>query len=195
MGRLLCMVSLAVALCLSPLPSPSDSALSAALSRGELIRIHVVASSDSQADQAVKLKVRDEVLRRFAGQLAQASFAAACDAIRENLADIERTALEVARREGFEGAVEASFGDCEFPTRVYGGEIVPAGTYPALRIVLGDGDGRNWWCVLYPALCLIEEGDDDAADAAQPLGTRAPDEPVQWTSIVKRILGWEDEWV
>lgn len=193
MGRLLCALSLAAALCLTPLHAPKDSALGLALSNNELIRIHVIARSDEPADQAVKLKVRDAVLASFGTAFSKETYEAASRAIEENLAAIEQTARETARAEGFDGSVEASFGLCDFPTRVYGGETVPAGTYPALRIVLGGGGGRNWWCVLYPSLCLIEDGSDAAADTAQPLGEGAPDEPVHWTSILKRIFCGEDE--
>ena len=96
--------------------------------------------------------------------------------------------------EGYAYPVTASLEqDVWFPTKEYTDFALPAGNYTALRVVIGEGGGRNWWCVLYPSLCLIEDGSDAAADTAQPLGEGAPDEPVHWTSILKRIFCGEDE--
>ncbi len=186
MGRLLCALCLGAALCLTPAPTQVDSPLGQALSTGELIRIHVVANSDGERDQEIKYAVRDAVIARFGEALSCASFEEACAAIEQNLAAIEQEAARAAQAAGFTGAVEATFGRFGFPTRVYGGETVPAGEYTALRIVLGEGAGRNWWCVLYPAFCLIESGSDSAAAAAQPVAT--PGEAVQWTSVIGRLF-------
>ena len=186
MGRLLCALCLGAALCLTPAATQVDSPLRQALSTGELIRIHVVADSDGERDQEIKYAVRDAVIARFGEALSCASFEEACGAIEQNLDAIEQEAARAAEAAGFTGAVEATFGRFAFPTRVYGGETVPAGEYTALRIVLGDGEGRNWWCVLYPAFCLIESGKDAAATVAQPVAT--PGEAVRWTSVIGRLF-------
>lgn len=116
-----------------------------------LIRLHVIAQDDSDAAQALKLEVRDAVLESVRGAVESCQSAdEAFDALNERLADFERAALEVCP-EGV--GVRAETGVFDFPDREYGGVTVPAGAYRALRIVIGEGEGRNWWCVLYPSLC------------------------------------------
>jgi len=120
-----------------------------------VLRLHVVANSDSPRDQAVKLKVRDSIL-----DLMQARFAGVDDP-REarqiaaaNLKDIEWTAAMTLAASGEKYPVKACLGNFEFPTRFYGSQVFPPGEYTAVRVVLGEGNGRNWWCVLFPPLCL-----------------------------------------
>lgn len=137
--------------------SQEEEALLNARESGQLIRLHVVAHSDEPWDQTVKLAVRDAVIAAFgkeiAGASAQSSDAAfAC--LRQNLKQIEQTAAECARSLGFEGKVRAEAGVLPLPAKQYGQVMLPAGEYRALRITLGDGRGQNWWCVLYPQLCL-----------------------------------------
>lgn len=125
---------------------------------GEYVRLHVVACSDSARDQALKLWVRDGVRAVSAALLRDCGSAdAAWETIQENLPLLEGTARLFARVGGFSGEVLAQAGEFEFPDRVYAGELVPAGTYRAVRVVLGAGEGRNWWCVLYPSLCVDTE--------------------------------------
>ena len=125
---------------------------------GEYVRLHVVASSDSAQDQALKLWVRDGVRAVSAALLRDCGSAdAAWETVQENLPLLEGTARLFARAGGFSGKVQAQAGESEFPDRVYAGELVPAGTYRAVRVVLGEGEGHNWWCVLYPSLCVDTE--------------------------------------
>lgn len=122
-----------------------------------LIRLHVVANSDSDADQQVKLAVRDAVSRYLAPALAGVSdHAAAAVVIRTRLAAVTAVADDVLTADGRAYAAQASWGRFTFPTRSYADLVVPAGEYDALRIVLGNGAGRNWWCVLFPPLCFID---------------------------------------
>lgn len=146
----------------------SPSALSKAVATGDIVRLHILANSDSEGDQAIKLMVRDAVLEAFAGELSGLSSAAQAKAVITSLLpDIIDVARAVALNEGFGGDVSARMGRYDFPERVYDGEVVPAGEYDALRIVLGDGEGKNWWCVMYPPLCLINKEAD--AKAAKPV--------------------------
>ncbi|MGE5544701.1 MAG: stage II sporulation protein R [Bacillota bacterium] len=121
----------------------------------EVLRLHVVANSDSPYDQAVKLKVRDAILNlmepRFYG-VDNAS--AACRIATSSLPDIEQTARDILTAYGQDIPVEASVGTFSFPTRFYGTQVFPPGEYTAVRVVLGEGKGQNWWCVLFPPLCL-----------------------------------------
>ena len=135
---------------------PTD--LQTAVRTGELVRIHILAHDDSEEQQAIKLHVRDAILEAFTPLLQNApSGAAAAGIARENLELAQATAESAAREMGFAGEVRAEFGVFAFPERTYGAQVVPAGDYPALRIVLGDGAGRNWWCVMYPPLCFSGE--------------------------------------
>ena len=124
---------------------------------GEIIRIHVIANSDSPQDQTVKLKVRDTLIEAFGHLLAQAgekSSDAVYHLLEENIGQMEQTARYCAQANGFEGQVQAECGMLPLPAKQYGRIVLPEGEYRALRIILGDGKGQNWWCVLYPQLCL-----------------------------------------
>ena len=119
-----------------------------------VVRLHVLANSDSEADQALKLLVRDKVLAQAEALLRQAGDRGEAEALlRDRLPELERTARGAVRAAGYGYAVRASLEEMEFPTRVYDGFTLPAGKYLALRVVIGSGGGRNWWCVVFPPLC------------------------------------------
>lgn len=140
-------------LCLSCRTSFRDGVASAE----NIIRLHVVANSDNTADQALKLAVRDAVLAEMAPLFRPtADVAAARQIVRENLGRLEDIARHVVEQNGRTYPVTAALDNFAFPTRVYGALVLPAGDYEALRITLGTGQGRNWWCVLFPPLCFLE---------------------------------------
>lgn len=123
--------------------------------RENTLRLHILANSDSPADQALKLKIRDAVLS-CSGELFSG-----CDtrqkmisAAQEQLPKIQQVAEQTALHNGYELPVTASVTDMFFETRRYDHVILPAGTYTAVRIELGAAAGKNWWCVLYPPLCV-----------------------------------------
>ncbi len=121
----------------------------------ELIRIHIVAASDAPEDQARKLLVRDRVLSELSPLLADCADAGEARAVlTEALPDLAAAAEEVLRETGCADPVTASLAVEAFPTRDYEGFSLPAGRYTALRLVIGDGGGHNWWCVAFPPLCL-----------------------------------------
>ena len=122
---------------------------------GQVVRLHVIANSDSAADQALKLQVRDRVLERAAAVCADARNAEeAVTALRGALPELEAAAKEAVDQAGAECPVAASLADgVWFPTKDYDGFALPQGRYTALRVVLGEGAGRNWWCVVFPPLC------------------------------------------
>ncbi|MGE5508283.1 MAG: stage II sporulation protein R [Chitinophagales bacterium] len=128
-----------------------------AFTRGNLIRLHIIANSDSLADQRVKLLVRDDLIKE-----AKAIFLAAKDAGRarrqvlENVASFRRIAERRLRAEGFAYPVRVEYGVFPFPDRTYGDLTLPAGKYNAVRVILGEGKGHNWWCVLFPPLCFLQ---------------------------------------
>ena len=120
----------------------------------KMIRLHVIANSDSDADQTLKLCVRDAVLRRAEDILKQsADMTEARARLRDSLPAIGDAAAQELAAQGSGYAVSVSLEDTEFPRKTYDGFALPAGEYLALRVVIGAGEGRNWWCVVYPPLC------------------------------------------
>ncbi|MCC8080801.1 MAG: stage II sporulation protein R [Lachnospiraceae bacterium] len=121
----------------------------------KILRFHVLANSDSSEDQTLKLKVRDEVGSYLSVMLSDAASMEESEEIAlENLDEIEQIASEVIREEGYDYDVTVSLENCRFPEKTYGIYTFPSGNYEALRVVIGDGEGQNWWCVLYPNLCF-----------------------------------------
>ena len=134
----------------------------------DYVRLHVLANSDSEEDQALKLKVRDAVLdcaRELLGDTCSADEAYAI--LAENIATVEACARQAAENAGFFGAVQAQTGVFFFFFRQKFALLVPAGEYRAVRVLLGEGAGQNWWCVIYPTLCAIDEKGEFARESAE----------------------------
>ena len=124
----------------------------------KLIRLHVVANSDAEEDQAVKLAVRDAVLAQVEALCASASdVGQAAARIEQNLELLEQTAGETLQAAGYSYPAHAYFGTERFPTREYDSFSLPAGEYASLTIRLGEAQGKNWWCVVFPALCGAQD--------------------------------------
>lgn len=126
----------------------------------KMIRLHVVANSDSDRDQMLKLQVRDKVLA-FTEQTmrASASREEANNALREALPQIKSMAEDILRENDCSDSVEARLEPAEFPLKAYDGFRLPAGEYMALRVLIGEAAGQNWWCVVYPPLCMAAASD------------------------------------
>lgn len=122
----------------------------------EILRLHIIAHSDNQKDQNLKLEVRDEVLRDLIALKEFNDFSQVIGYLKENLSAIEKNVNKVVEKNGFQYPVNVAITKSHFPTRYYGEKIYPAGEYLALKIVIGEGKGSNWWCVLYPTLCFLE---------------------------------------
>lgn len=121
----------------------------------KVIRLHVIANSDSDADQALKLQVRDGVLAAAGDCLSGVTDRAGAEAVlRDRLQDLADAGAAVVAEAGCDDSVTVSLENCWFPTKEYGDFALPAGVYRAVRVVIGEGAGRNWWCVLFPPLCL-----------------------------------------
>lgn len=121
----------------------------------ELIRLHIVANSDSAEDQKIKLQVRDAVLRSLETELANLADVEAAKAyLMENLPKIQSAANTALKAAGFCGEAVVTLCQEAFDTREYETFTLPAGIYESLRIVIGEGEGKNWWCVAFPSLCL-----------------------------------------
>ena len=135
---------------------------------GDVLRLHVLANSDSAADQTLKLAVRDRVLAEAAGYLENARTRQEAEAaLAAALEPLARAGAEAAAEAGYRYPVSVSLERAWFPTREYGDFSLPAGEYRALRVVIGAGEGRNWWCVVFPPLCLgaVSQSAEEAMSA------------------------------
>lgn len=122
-----------------------------------LIRLHVIANSDSDEDQALKRDVRDVVISYMQEKLESSkNLEQARQIINNNLDEIEKLAADEIKESGKAYPVKTILGTYPFPTKAYGDVTLPAGNYEALRIVIGKGAGSNWWCVLFPPLCFVD---------------------------------------
>lgn len=148
----------------------------------ELIRFHVRANSDTEEDQKLKLKVRDKILADMkdilegADSLEQGRYIIMC-----KLDDIKYVAESVIQENGYDYPVKVTMGIEEFPVRKYGNKVLPQGNYESLIVTIGNGEGQNWWCVMFPPLCFVDvtqsnavriddaEAEEYILDETQPL--------------------------
>ena len=154
------------------LPAAADAAPA-------LIRLHVIAASDSEADQAEKLLARDAVLAETDALLAGCeNCAEAYRVLDERLADVEAAALAVLPGRDVRADLTREY----YPERIYGGLRVPEGEYDSLKVTIGAGEGHNWWCVVYPSLCRLAEEPESAPVLAQaaPSAERPPQSFWEW---------------
>ncbi len=122
-----------------------------------LIRLHVVANSDSPEDQELKRTVRDSILEYVRNKVKDSeNVEQTRSIILDNISGITSVAEQTIAASGSSYDVKASLGSYPFPTKAYGDIMLPAGEYQALRVVIGNGDGANWWCVLFPPLCFVD---------------------------------------
>ena len=128
-----------------------------AATNGDLIRLHVLASSDSDADQAVKLQVRDAVIAYLTPYFVGIQSAdEAHQIIETHKSELLAVAQSVINRSNHIYGVQIETGVFQFPIKSYGNLVLPAGKYEAVRILLGEAQGKNWWCVLFPPLCFVD---------------------------------------
>ncbi|MEL7608743.1 MAG: stage II sporulation protein R [Bacillota bacterium] len=122
-----------------------------------ILRLHVIANSDSATDQAIKLEVRDALLAAEGGALKDCGSAQQAKQILLQSGDRMLAAAEaVLKKHSAPYGVQLMIGEFEFPEKSYGAKVYPAGEYQALRVILGAGEGQNWWCVMFPPLCVID---------------------------------------
>ncbi len=140
----------------------------------EPLRLHVIANSNTEADQAVKLKVRDDLLEKTGQAMEQMQTMQQAETyMTSHINEITQNANEVLIKNGFDYTAAVSIGKSYFPDKQYGDAVYPAGNYQAVKIILGEGKGDNWWCVLFPPLCIVAMNRTDPAytdkgtDAAQ----------------------------
>lgn len=128
----------------------------------EVFRLHILANSDSEEDQSLKLKVRDKVLEHTESLFVNArSKQEAESLISENLQNVADVAAKEVRDNGYTYSVKAQIIKMHFSTRHYDNYTLPSGMYDALRISIGEGKGHNWWCVMFPSICVSPQKDRD----------------------------------
>ena len=125
--------------------------------KDKIIRFHIKANSDKDEDQVLKLKVRDRILEEVGSQFeSSTSIVETRKMIEDNLDNIKHTVSLILQKEGKNLPVDVSLGNKNFPTRKYGSVTFPSGEYEALQITIGEGKGKNWWCVMFPPLCFVD---------------------------------------
>jgi stage II sporulation protein R len=160
-----------------------EGQLAAALVRGngpipqESIRLRILANSDSVQDQWVKREVRDAIVAQMNLWVKEIrSYEEARQVVAQKLPELQALVDKTLKERGFAYSAAVDFGQVEFPTKLYGSYLYPAGTYEALRVRIGEANGQNWWCVLFPPLCFIDMSNGDAVQAAEI--DQEPSEPV-----------------
>ena len=134
----------------------SEDQLTYSISK-KVVRFHVIANSDSDEDQAIKLKIRDAILEDLGVKLEQLQTKEESILfLKDRLAQIENIANTILRKSGKFYSSKAYLQEFDFPIKSYGEITLPQGKYTALRVVLGNGEGKNWWCVMFPPLCFID---------------------------------------
>ena len=177
---LICLAALALLVLLSGKLAPRPAA-------AEVLRLHILANSDSPADQAVKLRVRDALLPLFE---AAGTYEDARAFVLDHGAALLSVCQTTLAAAGIPYGAQLLLGVSDFPDRTYNGTLFPAGPYDALQIVLGEGAGHNWWCVLFPPLCIVtRDGSASLDGAAQDAST-----PVTFESdilaFLRDLFGW-----
>ena len=115
-----------------------------------IVRLHILANSDSVEDQQLKLQVRDAILEH-----SRANFTKKSD-VKTKLDEYKEIAKTVISKKGYDYPIEVEYGNFKFPTKEYNNIRLPAGNYDALRVKVGNAEGQNWWCVMFPPLCFVD---------------------------------------
>ncbi|MCX7715076.1 MAG: stage II sporulation protein R [Clostridia bacterium] len=123
-----------------------------------LVRLHIIANSDSETDQEIKLKVRDRIIYEMSDCFSSGQSTQECKTIiQSNIDRITEIANDELKKNNLPYTATAVYGNFEFPTKVYENITLPPGKYEAVRVILGNGYGKNWWCVMFPPLCFVDE--------------------------------------
>ena len=129
--------------------------------KDKLIRFHVIANSDTVEDQALKLKVRDTVIDFLSDKLENVStLDQARKVLEDNIEVVNKIAKEEMVKNGYNYISKTMLSHENFPDKIYGNYVFPQGNYEAFRIIIGEGKGHNWWCVMFPPLCFVDETKD-----------------------------------
>ncbi len=161
--------------------------------RQSVLRLHIIANSDSDFDQTVKLKVRDEILAESAELLsADKDLENAVKKAKESLPRFEEIAEKVLLENGADYGATAEVGTAYFETRVYENFTLPAGEYKSLIIRLGEAKGKNWWCVVFPAVCLPTAEKRELSDSANEKAAAVAENANKYVVRFKTVEMYED---
>lgn len=183
------------------IPKNEVTANDALIIPNDAIRLRILANSDSGSDQALKRLVRDEVNKYITVWVSElTSKEEAKKVLHSKLPEIQRIAEQVIRKQNSQQDVQVELGKVEFPTKLYGQFLYPAGQYEAVLITLGKGTGANWWCVLFPPLCFLDfsngvavsEGIDEEEKKTEEQEQKAPFEAVK-NGIKKELVDQKTE--
>ena len=156
----------------------------------KVLRLHVIAASDSEEDQALKLKVRDAILQETGGLLDGVyDTTLAKQLLEEELPHIQKAAVTCLKENGCDDTVSVSLCETYFATRQYEDVTMPAGYYDALRVVIGEGEGQNWWCVVFPPMCLSGACESDLNDVLTEEECDIVTSPKRYT-VRFRLVEW-----
>lgn len=145
--------------------------------KDKLIRFHVIANSDTDEDQNLKLKVRDKVVEKLSEKLINVnSLEEAENVLQENIDYVNEIAKEVIKENNYTYEVNTMLSYENFPDKVYGDYVFPQGNYEAFRVIIGEGKGQNWWCVMFPSLCFVDESKSsvDSSDLKEEIENIKP---------------------
>ncbi len=160
--------------------------------RSNILRLHIIANSDSTKDQSLKLEIRDEILQKTDRLFLNVSdLENAKKQVSENLPVFEEIANTVIKRRGFDYTASVSLGDAYFDTRVYDEFTLPAGYYPSLIIKLGKAEGKNWWCVVFPAVCIPAASNAELSDTVDENSAQVAYSPQRYILRFKAVEIYE----
>lgn len=160
--------------------------------RDNVLRLHIVANSDLTADQELKLKIRDEILKKSETLFEKSTdLNSALQKAEENLENYEQIANRVIKEQGFNYSATAKIGKRFFETRVYDDFTLPAGEYDALIVELGEGAGQNWWCVIFPGVCVPTEKGASLKDSVGEKSAKIAENPKPYKMRFKSVEIYE----
>lgn len=161
--------------------------------RENILRLHIIANSDSEADQNLKLAVRDEILKSSTDIFKDCrDISSACNIAETQLGVIADKANSVIKQNGFNYTATATVGDTYFETRQYDDFTLPAGTYKSLIVNLGEGKGKNWWCVVFPCVCVPTADDAELSDSVSEDAAQTAQNPQKYIMKFKTAEIYEE---
>ncbi len=155
------------------------------------IRLRILANSDTPEDQQLKREIRDRVIvsvQEWAGKMKDIDDARAV--IGSHLPQLQQLVDETIKEKGFSYSSRVELAATEFPTKMYGTQVFPAGQYEAVRITIGNAEGKNWWCVLFPALCFVDIGSGDTAAQDNQAGADRRDGDTDQIQVRFFLVEW-----
>ena len=160
--------------------------------RENVVRLHIIANSDTEADQALKLKVRDAILNE-SGNIFESTenYTEALKLCKESLEQFEAIAKRVIEENGYNYSVKAEIKTTYFETREYDSFTLPAGNYKSLNIKIGEAKGKNWWCVVFPAVCIPAAADTDLSKSVPKNGVEITSNPQKYVMKFKAVEIYE----